>query len=84
VALLTEIAIIALYCITTHLLIGGWDGVLVFGVLTNLGLNVLFPIWWIAYYRKQPLSELGIITRHWLLSLLIGYIWRRQDSKITP
>jgi len=71
-AFLTAIAMIALYWITTHLLSSGWDGVLVFGVLTNLGLNVLFPVWWIAYHRKQPLSELGITTRRWLLSLLIG------------
>lgn len=73
-ALLTEIAMIALYWITTHLLSGGWDGILVFGVLTNLGLNVLFPVWWIAYHRKQPLSELGITTRYWHLSLLIGVV----------
>ena len=74
IALLTEIAMIALYWITTHLLGGGWDGVLFFGVLTNLGLNVLFPVWWIAYHRKQPLSELGITTRRWLPSLLIGVV----------
>ena len=73
-ALLTEIAMIALYWITTHLLSSGWDGVLIFGVLTNLGLNVLFPVWWIAYHRKQPLSELGITTRHWLLSLISGIV----------
>ena len=51
VALLTEIAMIALYWITTHLLSGGWDDVLSFGLLTNLGLNVLCPLWWIAYHR---------------------------------
>ncbi len=72
VAVLTEIAMIAAYWTTTHLLSPGWDGVLVFGVLTNLGLNVLFPVWWIAYRRGQPLSELGITTRRWLPSLLIG------------
>ena len=72
VALLTEIAMIATYWATTHLLSGGWGGVLVFGVLTNLGLNVLFPVWWIAHHRKQPLSELGITTRRWLPSLLAG------------
>lgn len=72
VAVLTEIAMIAAYWTTTHLLSGGWDDVLVFGVLTNLGLNVLFPVWWIAYHRRQPLSELGITTRRWLPSLLIG------------
>ena len=72
VAVLTEIAMIVAYWTTTHLLSGGWDDVLIFGVLTNLGLNVLFPVWWIAYHRKQPLSELGITTRRWLPSLLIG------------
>ena len=72
VALLTEIAMIAAYWTATHLLSRGWDAVLVFGVLTNLGLNVLFPVWWIAYHRGQPLSELGITTRRWLPSLLIG------------
>ena len=73
-ALLTEITMIALYWITTHLLSSGWDGVFIFGVLTNLGLNVLFPVWWIAYHRKQPLSELGITTKHWLLSLFAGVV----------
>ena len=72
VALLSEIVMIAAYWTAAHLLTRGWDGVLVFGVLTNLGLNVLFPVWWIAYHRKQPLSELGITTRRWLPSLLIG------------
>jgi hypothetical protein len=73
-ALFTEIAMIVLYWTTTHLLRSGWDDVLVFWVLTNLGLDVLFPVWWIAYRRKQPLSELGITTRHWLPSLLIGVL----------
>jgi len=44
----------------------------VFAVLTTLIVNVLLPVWWIAYCRKQPLSELGITTRRCLASLLIG------------
>lgn len=72
VALLTEIAMIALYWINTHFLSSGWDGILVLGIFTNLGLNVLFPVWWIAIHRKQPLSELGITKRRWVVSLLIG------------
>jgi membrane protease YdiL (CAAX protease family) len=42
------------------------------GLLTNLVINVLLPLWWITIYRKQPLSELGITTRRWLLALIIG------------
>lgn len=72
VAFLTEIAMIVAYWTVAHLLSRGWDAVLVFGVLTNLGLNVLFPVWWIAYHRRQPLNELGITTRRWLPSLIIG------------
>jgi hypothetical protein len=68
----TEIAMIALYWTATHLLDNDRAAVLVFGLLTNLGLNVLFPMWWIVYHRKQPLSELGITTRRWIASLLIG------------
>ncbi|MGC9393480.1 MAG: hypothetical protein ACP5J4_01345 [Anaerolineae bacterium] len=72
VAMVTELAMIVLYWTATHLLDNDWTAVLVFGLLTNLGLNVLFPVWWIVYHRKQPLSELGITTRHWLASLLIS------------
>ncbi len=72
VAVLTEIAMIAAYWTATHLLRSELAAVLVLGLLTNLGLNVLFPVWWIAYHRTQPLSELGITTRRWLPSLLIG------------
>jgi hypothetical protein len=71
---------IALYWTTTHLLAGGWDDVLVFGVLTNIGINMLFPVWWIAYHRKKPLSELGITTRHWLPSLVIGLVLAALSS----
>jgi hypothetical protein len=42
------------------------------GLLTNLIVNVLLPVWWLVYVRGQPMSELGITTRRWLPSLLIG------------
>jgi hypothetical protein len=73
VALLTEVVMMVAYWSATHLLGRGWYGVLVFGLLTNLGLNVLFPVWWIAYHRQQPLRELGITTRRWLPSLIVGF-----------
>ena len=74
VVLLTAIVMIPLYWFTTHKLSGGWDDILVFGILTNLGLNVLFPVWWVACRRKQPLSELGITAKWWELSLLINIV----------
>jgi hypothetical protein len=63
---------IGAYYVTTHWLHSDLAAFVVFGVLTNLIINVLLPVWWIAYHRKQPLSELGITTRRWLPSLLIG------------
>lgn len=43
-----------------------------FTLFTNLMVNVVFPAWWVVGCRKQPLSELGITTHHWLPSLLIS------------
>lgn len=45
-----------------------------FAVLTNLVVNVVLPTYWVVGYRKQPLSELGITTRGWLLSLLLSLL----------
>lgn len=80
IALLTEAWMIAAYYTMTHttslvfILFG-------FMLLTNLIVNVLLPTYWVVGYRKQPLSELGITTRHWLLSLILsllmaGFAWR--------
>jgi len=60
------------YYAATHWLISQVVAIAVFGILTNLILNVLLPVWWIIYYRRQPLSELGITTERWLSSLLIS------------
>lgn len=46
----------------------------VFTLLTNVGVNVLLPTWWVLRHRKQPLSELGITTRLWLPSLFISLV----------
>jgi len=73
-ALATELWMIGAYYATTHWLHSDLAVIGVFAVLTNLIVNVLLPVWWIAYYRKQPLSELGITTRRWLASLLISIV----------
>jgi len=89
VAFASLLLMIPAYYSVTHWLMSKAAGILVFGILTNLILNVLLPVWWIAYYRRQPVSELGITTRRWLPSLLIGIgvagifafgLWRRVAS----
>lgn len=45
-----------------------------FTLLTNLIVNVALPTWWVVGYRKQPLSALGVTTRHWLPSLLVSLL----------
>lgn len=72
VASASLLLMILAYYATTHWLISQVAVVLVFGILTNLILNVLLPVWWIVYHRRQPLSELGVTTKRLLPSLLIG------------
>lgn len=72
VAVASLLLMVPAYYAATHWLHSELTGIVVFGVLTNLMLNVLLPVWWIAYYRRWPLSELGITTRRWLPSLAIG------------
>jgi len=72
IALASLILMILAYYAATHWLTSQVTSILVFGILTNLILNVMLPVWWISYYRRQPLSELGITTHHWISSLIIG------------
>jgi hypothetical protein len=71
-ALLTEAWMIGAYYTVNHWIRSDVGAALQFGLLTNLLVNVLLPLWWITIYRKQPLSELGITTRRWLPALFIG------------
>jgi hypothetical protein len=71
-ALATELWMVGAYYAVTHWASSDLAAIAVFYIPTNLIVNVLLPVWWIAYHRKQPLSELGITTRRWLLSLLIS------------
>ncbi len=73
-ALATELWMIGVYYAEAHLLRSNLATLVVFVILTNLIVNVLLPVWWITYRRKQPLSELGITTRRWLPSLLISAV----------
>lgn len=74
IAFASLLLMILAYYATTHWLSSQVAVILVFGILTNLILNVLLPVWWIAYHRRKPLSELGITTRRWVPSLIIGII----------
>lgn len=52
---------------------------LIFIIFTNIFLNVVFPIWWVVVYKKQPISELGITKRFLTLSIAISIalaVWR--------
>lgn len=72
IAFASLLLLILAYYATTHWLSSQVSVIVVFGILTNLVLNVMLPVWWIAYHRKQPLRELGITMNRWLPSLLIG------------
>lgn len=72
-ALATLMWMTGAYCVTIHLLRSHlWAVIAVMGIVTNLIVNVLLPVWWLVYVRGQPMSELGITTRRWIPSLFIG------------
>ena len=75
-AIITEILMIFAYFSVTNILTSpqfGYLGFIVFGILTNLLLNVIFPICWIVLYKKEPLSELGITKKHLLVAIIISF-----------
>lgn len=47
---------------------------LIFIVLTNIFVNVIFPIWWVAFYKKESFAELGVTRNGWMISIAIGII----------
>lgn len=74
-AIITEILMIFAYFSVNNILNSpefGYLGFIVFGILTNLLLNVIFPIWWIVFYKKEPLSELGITKKRLLIAIIIS------------
>jgi membrane protease YdiL (CAAX protease family) len=73
-ALATELWMIGVYYVMAHWQLTYLSVLVLFFFVTNLFINGLLPVWWIAYYHKQPLSELGITTRRWLLSLVISAV----------
>ena len=49
-------------------------GIVLFIIVTNIFINVVFPIWWVVYYRKLSLSDLGITSKLLIPSLILGCI----------
>ncbi len=47
---------------------------LIFIIGTNIVVNVIFPIWWVAFYRKQSLADLGVTKKGWIMSIGLGII----------
>jgi len=43
----------------------------IFIILTNILLNVMFPVWWVTRYKKRPLSDLGISKKLIIPSIFI-------------
>lgn len=46
----------------------------IFIILTNIILNVIFPVWWITIYKKQSISNLGISSKLLLPSIIISVV----------
>ena len=51
---------------------GTWLSFLLFVLIGTVGVCVIFPLYWMVVRRKKALDTLGITTKHWLASLLVG------------
>ena len=53
---------------------GTWLSFLIFVLMGTVGVCVIFPLYWMVVRRKKGLDTLGITTKHWLASLLVGVL----------
>src|SRR5829696_6458349 len=73
VALLTAVLMVGLYYANTRAQSPVFS-LVVFVVLTNGILNVLFPAYYMLVIRKEGLNQLGITRRWWWLALLLSAV----------
>ena len=71
VALLTAVLMVGLYYANAHAQNAVFS-LIVFVILTNGILNVLFPAYYVLVVRKEGLNQLGITRRLWWLALLLS------------
>ena len=73
VALLTAVLMVGLYYANTRAQSPVFS-LVVFVVLTNGILNLLFPAYYVLVVRKEGLNQLGITKRWWWLALLLSVV----------
>ena len=74
VALLTAVLMVGLYYANTRAAQGPVFSLVVFVILTNGVLNVLFPAYYVLVVRREGLDQLGITRRWWGLALLLSVV----------
>src|ERR687890_1585909 len=73
VALLTAFLMVGLYYANTRAQNPVFS-LVVFVILTNGVLNVLFPAYYVLVVRREGLNQLGITRRWWWLALLLSVV----------
>jgi hypothetical protein len=71
VALVTAVLMIPIYYAGTHMADPTLN-TLIFGLVGNVVLSVLFPVYYLLRPRGEQLDELGITTRRWWLAALLS------------
>jgi len=74
VALLTAVLMVGLYYVNSRAAQGSVFSLVVFVILTNGVLNVLFPAYYVLVVRREGLNQLGITRRWWWLALLLSAV----------
>jgi len=72
VAALSVVLLTILAYLGLALFEGTWLSFLIFVLIGTVGVCVIFPLYWMVVRRKKGLDTLGITTKHWLASLLVG------------
>src|SRR5829696_4590917 len=73
VALLTAVLMVGFYYANAHAQSAVFS-LIVFVILTNGILNVLFPAYYVLVVRKEGLNQLGITRRWWWIALLLSAV----------
>lgn len=72
IAFLSVILITSLVYLALTIIGQDWASAIIYGWIGQLGVCIIFPLYWMIVVRKGKVDALGITKKHWLISLVVG------------
>jgi len=72
IAFLSVILITSLVYLSLTIIRQDWASAIIYGWIGQLGVCIIFPLYWTIVVRKGKLDALGITKKLWLISLVVG------------